>query len=182
MIYRCWHKKVFSLESLHFLYCLKNYKQPFCYITVIIYFDIFFIYWGQTCKFFCTKLKKTFDLRPFLMFSLTFYLYVFSIYYINQAYICLFYAKNLNTSLLYNCKFFILNIWIKKPIINRTTKKAINTYNRLSSNGASICLNALIGPTSPMIPKPADSLVPAIPSNAPKKPVISALVKIGNKM
>lgn len=45
-----------------------------------------------------------------------------------------------------------------------------------------MCLNALMGPTNPIIPKPADSLVPAIPNKAPKNPVIIALVKMGNKM
>ncbi len=67
-------------------------------------------------------------------------------------------------------------------MIKGTTKNAINTITKFSSNEASICLNALIGPTKPMIPKPADSFVPAIPNKAPKNPVINALVNIGSKM
>lgn len=62
------------------------------------------------------------------------------------------------------------------------TKNAINTKTKFNIIECSINLKALIGPTSPIIPKPADSFVPPIPINPPTKPVISALVKIGNNI
>lgn len=63
---------------------------------------------------------------------------------------------------------------------NGTTKKATTISNTLS-HGESTCinLNALIGPTIPINPKPADSFVPPIPIIPEAIPDKAAVIKIG---
>lgn len=68
-----------------------------------------------------------------------------------------------------------------QAVTNGTTKNATTISKTLNqAESTSINLNALIGPTIPIKPNPADSFVPWIPTNADTKPDTMAVVNIGN--
>ena len=81
---------------------------------------------------------------------------------------------------------YILNTFLRRISKIHATKKgtmknAMIINNKLNqAESIPINLNALIGPTIPIKPNPADSFVPAIPTMPDAIPETAAVINIGN--
>ena len=83
-------------------------------------------------------------------------------------------------SFVYILKTFLKSISKIHATKKGTIKKATIINNKLNqAESIPINLNALIGPTIPIKPNPADSFVPAIPTMPDAMPETAAVINIG---